>query len=111
VVPLMLPDWIISIFISPDDPGFAVVSAMATQFLFIGAIFQVFDGLQAIAARALRGIKDNFVPLWIAGVGYWILGIGGGALLAFTFDLGGVGIWWGMAPCLPCDSTGFPEAC
>ena len=37
------------------------------------------------------------MPLWIAGFGYWVLGIGGGALLAFHFELGGVGLWWGLA--------------
>jgi len=64
----------------------------------IAAIFQVFDGLQAIAARALRGLRDSVVPLWIAGFGYWVLGIGGGSLLAFKFALGGAGLWWGLHP-------------
>ena len=63
----------------------------------IVAIFQVFDGLQAIGARALRGLKDSIVPLWIAGFGYWVLGIGGGAMLAFPYGYGGAGLWWGLA--------------
>lgn len=96
-VPVTLADQIILIFISPEDPGFTEVAAMANQFLVIAAVFMVFDGLQAAAARALRGMKDNLVPLWIAGFGYWILGIGGGSLLAFHFELGGVGLWWGLA--------------
>ncbi len=83
VVPLAYSQQIILVFISPDDPGYDRVSALATQFLYIGALFMVFDGLQAAAARALRGMKDNLVPLWIAGFGYWILGIGGGSILAF----------------------------
>ena len=97
IVPLGLADQIISIFITPDDPGFGEVSRLATQFLMIVAIFQVFDGLQAIASRALRGLKDSVIPLWMAGFGYWILGIGGGSLLAFRFKLGGAGLWWGLA--------------
>jgi MATE family multidrug resistance protein len=28
--------------------------------------------------------------------GFWVLGLPGGALLAFTFDLGVYGIWWGF---------------
>ena len=63
----------------------------------IAAIFQVFDGLQAIASRALRGVKDTVAPLWLAGFGYWVLGVGGGCLLAFPLGLGAVGLWWGMA--------------
>ena len=97
IVPLGLADQIIRIFITPDDPGFSEVSRLATQFLVIAAIFQVFDGLQAVASRALRGLKDIVIPLWMAGFGYWVLGIGGGSLLAFQFHLGGAGLWWGLA--------------
>ena len=97
VVPLGIPQVIISLFISGGTPDADEVIALSTQLLFIAAIFQVFDGLQGIAARALRGLKDSFAPLWIAGFGYWVLGIGGGALLAFYFDLKGPGLWWGLA--------------
>ena len=96
-VPLLFAEQIILVFISPDDPGYARVSTLATQFLTIGALFMVFDAMQAAAARALRGMKDNLVPLWIAGFGYWILGIGGGSILAFYYELDGVGLWWGLA--------------
>ena len=97
IIPLGFAAYIIDIFISPSDPGFTVVSLLSIEFLTIAAIFQVFDGLQAIAARALRGVKDSVAPLWIAGFGYWILGIGGGSWLAFWMDFGGVGLWWGLA--------------
>ena len=97
IVPIVFAEEIIRVFISADDPGFARVAELATHFLFIGALFMVFDGLQAAAARALRGMKDNLVPLWIAGFGYWILGIGGGSVLAFYYEMGGAGLWWGLA--------------
>ncbi len=97
VVPIAFSESIIRIFISPEDPGYERVSTLATQFLYIGALLMVFDALQVTAARALRGLKDNFVPLWIAGFGYWVLGIGGGSILAFHYQLGGVGLWWGLA--------------
>ena len=29
--------------------------------------------------------------------GYWVLGIGGGSILAFYYDMGGLGLWWGLA--------------
>jgi MATE family multidrug resistance protein len=97
LVPIVFADTIIRVFISPGDPGFDRVAELATHFLYIGALFMVFDGLQAAAARALRGMKDNLVPLWIAGFGYWILGIGGGSILAFHYQMGGAGLWWGLA--------------
>jgi len=97
IIPLGFAAYIIDIFIAPSDPGFTAVSLLSFEFLIIAAIFQVFDGLQAIAARALRGVKDSVAPLWIAGFGYWILGIGGGSWLAFWMDFGGAGLWWGLA--------------
>ncbi len=97
VVPLAFADAVILVFIEPDDPGFEAVAALAREFLLIAALFMIFDGLQAAAARALRGMKDNLVPLWIAGFGYWIIGIGGGSVLAFHYRLGGAGLWWGLA--------------
>jgi MATE family multidrug resistance protein len=96
-VPIVYAEQIINIFISQQDPGYERVFTLAVQFLQIAALFMVFDALQAAAARALRGMKDNLVPLWIAGFGYWILGIGGGSILAFYYEMGGAGLWWGLA--------------
>ena len=97
VIPLLFSAEMIHIFISQEDPGYERVSTLATHFLQIAALFMIFDALQAAAARALRGMKDNFAPLWIAGFGYWILGIGGGSILAFYYGMGGAGLWWGLA--------------
>jgi len=97
VVPLGLPDLITRVFLDPDDHGFCGIAALVARLFQIVVIFQVFDGLQAIASRALRGLRDTVAPLWLAGFGYWVLGIGGGCLLAFPLGLGAVGLWWGMA--------------
>ena len=70
---------------------------MTTRLLVLAAFFQVFDGLQVIASLALRGLKDTVVPLWLAALGYWVLGVGGGWLLAFPLDQGADGLWWGLA--------------
>jgi MATE family multidrug resistance protein len=96
-VPLGLPELIIRVFLEPGDPGFQEVATLSARLLVIAAVFQVFDGLQAIASRALRGMKDTVVPLWLAGFGYWVLGVGGGCLLAFPLRWGAEGLWWGMA--------------
>ncbi|MFT5225130.1 MAG: MATE family multidrug resistance protein [Polaribacter sp.] len=105
IIPLGYSDQIIRLFISSSDVGFKEVSTLAAQLLMIAAIFQVFDGLQAIAARALRAFKDIITPLWIAGFGFWVLGIGGGSLLAFHFELQGAGLWSGLAIGLMTTST------
>lgn len=97
VVPLSIPDVITGLFIKTDDPGYAKISALTRDLLIIVAIFQVFDGLQAVASRALRGVKDTIAPLWMAAFGYWVLGMGGGSWLAFEAGWAGSGLWWGLA--------------
>jgi len=37
------------------------------------------------------------VPMWIASIGYWVLGVVGGWLLCFPLGYGAAGLWWGLA--------------
>ena len=97
IIPLSVPHLIAQVFLEKGSEGFDAVSSLVAELLIIVVFFQVFDGLQAIAARALRGIRDTLAPLWIAGFGYWILGIGGGSLLTFPLGYGVKGLWWGLA--------------
>lgn len=97
VVPVGFPEVIVDVFLDADDPGFGAVAAMARDVFFIAGLFQVFDGLQVIASYALRGLRDTLVPVWLAAIGYWVLGIGGGSVLAFPMGHGAVGLWWGLA--------------
>ena len=93
----LFPLQIVSVFLNVGDAGNADVVAYAVILAGIAAVFQVFDGLQAVAARALRGIKDTLVPMWIASIGYWVLGITGGWVLCFRLGYGARGLWWGLA--------------
>ena len=93
----LFPRQIVSLFLDVGDAGNADVVAYAVILAGIAAVFQLFDGLQAVAARALRGMKDTLVPMWIASVGYWVLGVVGGWVLCFPLGLGAVGLWWGLA--------------
>ena len=97
IVPLSIPHLIAQIFLEKGSEGFDEVSTLAAELFVIVALFQVFDGLQAIASRALRGVRDTVVPLWLAGFGYWVLGVGGGCLLTFPLGFGVKGLWWGLA--------------
>ena len=65
--------------------------------LEIGATFFVTDGLQTIAAGALRGLKDTSVPLLFAVISYWGIGFCTAYLLAFHTSLGPPGVWIGLS--------------
>jgi MATE family multidrug resistance protein len=97
VVLWTVPDAIIAVYIDIADPANRATVEIARRLLVIAALFQVFDGMQTIAAGALRGYKDTMIPMLLAGFGYWGAGFGGGWLLAFPLGYGAVGLWWGLA--------------
>jgi MATE family multidrug resistance protein len=91
-----VPRELITLFLK-DVPANAVVIALAVSFLRVAAAFQLVDGAQVIGAGMLRGLHDTRWPLLFALVGYWVVGLGIGAWLAFARDWKGVGIWVGLA--------------
>lgn len=72
------------------------VISLAATLLLLAAVFQISDSVQAISAGLLRGIKDVNVPTIFIAIAYWIVGIPVGSLLAFHYDMGGIGIWLGL---------------
>lgn len=70
---------------------------LSAELLMIGATFFITDGLQTIAAGALRGINDTRVPLLFAAVSYWGIGFCSGYVLAFHTSLGAAGVWIGLS--------------
>ena len=91
------PRELASLFLDASDPANGPVLDLAVQFLFIAAIFQLADGAQVVGAAMLRGLQDTRVPMVYAGIGYWAVGLGGGAALAFWADWKGEGVWAGLA--------------
>jgi MATE family multidrug resistance protein len=94
---LLWPRVLISAFINLDDPANATVIGLAVTFLSFAALFQIFDGAQAVASGMLRGLHDTRVPMILAAIGYWGVGLPLGVLLAFYFGLEGSGIWIGLS--------------
>jgi len=77
-----------------QDPA---VIAVTLSLLPIAAAFQLFDGLQVVAAGVLRGTADTAWPSLLNFVGYWVLGLPVGAYLAFGAHEGPRALWWGLA--------------
>jgi len=97
ILMIFAPNLLISAFLDIRTPANAEVVGLATTFLLFAALFQIADGAQAVGGGMLRGLHDARVPMLYALAGYWGIGLPLGALLAFGFGLGGVGIWIGLA--------------
>jgi MATE family multidrug resistance protein len=87
---------IAALFLGPGNPGAAETLAQAASLLLLAGLFQLGDGVQVTAAGALRGLADTRVPMWLAALGYWGVGLPVGALLAFPLGLGAEGVWAGL---------------
>ncbi|MGE5399584.1 MAG: MATE family efflux transporter [Ignavibacteriales bacterium] len=72
------------------------VIQVASMLLIIAALFQISDGVQAVAIGALRGITDVKMPTFITFISYWVLGLPVGYLLAFNLNYGVRGVWIGF---------------
>lgn len=84
-------------FLGQESADIAGTVALAATLLVVGATFFIADGVQTIAAGALRGLNDTRVPLAIAAVSFWVIGFTACYVLAFTADLGAIGIWIGLS--------------
>ena len=71
------------------------VVTVAVSLIPIAGVFQVFDGLQVVAAGVLRGAGDTRAALIANLLGFWLVGTPVSLLLGFTAGLGVVGLWWG----------------
>ncbi len=77
----------------PHEPAVAIVAA---KLLFLAAIFQFPDGVQAVSNGALRGLQDTRWPMVLTGIAYWGLGFPLAYQLAFGTKLGPAGLWYGF---------------
>jgi MATE family multidrug resistance protein len=72
------------------------VIAIGSDLVRIAALFQLFDGVQAVAAGALRGAGDVRFPFVTNVVGHWFIGFPVALTLGFALHGGAQGLWWGL---------------
>lgn len=102
---LVAAEPIVSLFIDMAKPESAAILAYGTVLLGVAALFQLGDGMQVMALGLLRGVRDTRVPLVLAAVSYWMIGIPSSYVLAFPLGFGGVGLWFGLVVGLACASA------
>jgi len=74
----------------------AAVASLAATLVLYAAAFQFPDGIQALSAGALRGLKDTRLPMAITLLAYWGLGMPLAAGLALGLGWGAQGMWAGL---------------
>jgi MATE family multidrug resistance protein len=78
------------------SPGSDVL-ALGASLLLVAAVFQLFDGLQAVATGVLRGLGETRTAMLVNVVGHWLLGLPVGYVLCFTLGMGVLGLWIGLS--------------
>ncbi len=93
---LLLPETLLGAFLDPSDPDRAAIIEIGRGLLMMAALFQLADAAQVIFLGLLRGLQDTRVPMIVAAVSYWGVGMPAAWLLAFPLGLAGVGVWLGL---------------
>src|SRR5258706_103090 len=88
---VLVPRPLVALF--THDPQ---VIALGMVLLRIAGVFQLFDGVQAVAGGALRGAGDVRFSFYANLTAYWVIGLPLALVLGFTLGWGAPGIWWGL---------------
>ncbi len=76
-----------------DQPD---VIAVAVPLFLVAAVFQLSDGIQAVAGGVLRGAGDTKYTFYANLLGHWGIGLPIALYLGFQRGFGIVGLWWGL---------------
>ena len=97
LVVAVLRHWIPIAFLGASAATATETVALAAFLLALSTSFFIADGLQTIAAGALRGLNDTRVPLLFAALAFWPIGMFAGFELAFDAGFGAAGVWIGLS--------------
>lgn len=87
----------ISMLFLGADPAAAELILQASLFLLLLAVSQPMDCIGTVGNGILRGFKDTRVPMMFSMLAFWGVGFSVGVVLAFSLELGGTGLWLGLA--------------
>ncbi|MFK7739624.1 MAG: MATE family efflux transporter [Planctomycetota bacterium] len=88
---LLLPEQLARLLSTHEE-----MVAIATVLIPIAGVFQIGDGIQVVAVGCLRGLGDMRSAVLANIVGFWLIGLTVGILLAFPGGFGPRGLWWGL---------------
>ena len=92
----LFPVPLTELFLGTADKLTKDVISLAIPLVMITALFQTVDGAQVIGISVLRGLNDTKWPALLSVGSFWCIGVTSGAIFAFHFDGGPVGLWLGL---------------
>ena len=105
VLYLSFAEPIVGLFIDRTSAEAPLILAFGGVLLIYAAAFQMMDAGQVLALGLLRGVQDTAVPMGIAAVAYWLIGVPAAWYLAFRAGWGGAGLWMGLVIGLFCAAS------
>lgn len=78
------------------------VIEMCVIVLRIGALFQLFDGIQVMLFSVLRALGDVKIPFWGGFIAHWFIGLPMAYRLSQHEEGGIAGVWYGLLIALCC---------
>jgi MATE family multidrug resistance protein len=85
------------LFLGASSMDAQATAALAAMLLAVGASFFIADGVQAVAAGALRGLNDTRIPMLFAAICFWVFGFAVSYVLGFPLGGGAIGVWIGLS--------------
>ncbi len=93
---LLWPERLVALFLDRGDPAAPAILALGRQLLMVAALFQLADGAQVLMQGLLRGMADTRVPMVLAALTYWGVGMTASWAFGIAGPFGGVGVWLGL---------------
>ncbi|WP_423212386.1 MATE family efflux transporter [Paracoccus yeei] len=92
----LFPRQLVGLYLDATHPETPAIVELAAGLLFYAGLFQLMDAMQVIGLGLLRGVQDTRVPMILAAISYWVVGMPVAYGLAFVLELGPAGLWLGL---------------
>ncbi|RYG93033.1 MATE family efflux transporter [Loktanella sp. IMCC34160] len=102
VIFVAIPGPLAGAFLDPTDPARDAIIEIGIVLILLSALFQFVDSGQIVALSLLRGVQDTNVPMWLATLSYWVIGVPASYIMAFVLGWEEVGLWLGLTVGLGC---------
>lgn len=93
----IFPRYLISIDLDPHKINNHIIVNQASKFMMIAGFVQLFETARIVLFGALRGLGETHFSMGVSLFIFWIVAFPLGLIFTFTFGLGGIGMWLGMA--------------